>query len=129
MIIKKYILFFISILFVILSITLLIVSEEKQTNIIALLSLLFFAGGAVVFYILSNTFYDNTTKNIASILGTLIFTITSYFILPFNHLFDESRKYNPTIAWIIGITGIISFGFSFFRLITKLLKENDRNRN
>ncbi|TGN29801.1 hypothetical protein [Empedobacter tilapiae] len=129
MIIKKYIFFFISILFVILSITLLIISEEKQTNIIALLSLLFFGGGAVVFYILINRFYGNSTKNIANILGALIFTITSYFILPFNHLFDGSRKYNPTIAWVVGIIGIFFFGFGFFRLIIKLLKENDRNRN
>lgn len=124
MIIKnKKIYYLISILFVIISIFLLIASKEKQTTIIALLTLLFFGGGAIIVYILNNKFYNDKTKNIANIFGALIFTITCYSILPFNHLFDENKKYHPTIAWIIGVIGIIFFGYGFFILIIKLIKE------
>lgn len=127
MIIKnKKIYYLISILFVIISFFLLIVSKEKQTTIIALLTLFFFGCGAVVVYILNNNLYSDKTKNIARIIGYFIFIILCYAMLPFNHLFNDSRKYTPLLGWIIGIIGIPFFCYKIFELIIKLINENYR---
>ena len=127
MIIKnKKILYFISSLFVIVCLYLLIVSEDTQGRIKAFLGVLFFGAGSIIHYILQNNTIGYNVKLIAGIFGCLIFVIVSYSLLPFNHLFDESSKYNPTLSLIIGIVGILFFGFGFFVSLIIMFKKFNR---
>lgn len=121
---NKVILNSISILFVVLGIFLLLVSDETKTKIIAIICLIFFGGGNIAHNILLSNTSGSLAKNIAGMSGCLIFIIACFFILPFNHLFDNSWRYNPTIAWIIGIAGILFFFFGFLKFTINLLKRN-----
>lgn len=105
-----------------MSIFLLIVSEETRTRFIAVLCLLFFGGGSIVSNILSSEKSGNLVKNIAGMIGSLIFIIVCYYFLPFHHLFDGTRRYTPSLGWIIGITGILFFGIGFLIAIINILK-------
>ena len=129
MIIKnKIILNSICILFVAVSIFLLIVSEEPRTRFIAVLCLLLFGGGNIVSNILESEKSGSLVKNIAGMIGCLIFVIVCYYFLPFHHLFDGSRRYNPTLGWVIGIAGILFFGIGFLKLTINLLKEKHKEK-
>lgn len=61
-------------------------------------------------------------KNTAGMIGSLIFVIVCYYILPFHHLFDGVHRYTPTLGWAIGIAGILFFGIGFLKLTINLLK-------
>lgn len=128
MIKKKIILNSISIIFVVISIFLLIVSEETKTRIIAVLCLLFFGGGSIIYNILENEKNGSLAKNIAEMIGSLIFMLVCFFVLPFHHLFDDTRRYTPFLGWIIGITGILFFGFGFIKSVIKLLKRKNKDK-
>ena len=118
-------LYSIFILLTIVSVFLFCISDETKTRIIAIINFLFFGIGGIVTYILEREKSGVLTKNIAGILGCAIFVIVSYSLLPFNHLYEDSRRYNPILGWIIGIIGILFFGFCFFKLIIKLSKINN----
>lgn len=122
---NKKLFYTICILFSIGSIFLLIVSEEVETILISLLTILFFGCGGIVVYILDKKENAKKTKTIALMFGCLIFVISSYSALPFNHLLDDVSRYTPVSGWIIGVVGILFFGFGFIVSIKKLIKNND----
>ena len=127
MIVKnKLILNAISILFVVISIFLLIVSEETKTRIIAVFCLLLFGGGNIIYNIIESKKSGSLTRIIAGMIGCLILIVVCYYFLPFHHLFDGTRKYTPLLGWIIGITGILFFGFGFLKSIIILLKRKNK---
>jgi peptidoglycan/LPS O-acetylase OafA/YrhL len=118
---KKTLYYAICILFSLLSIFLLIVSTEQKVIIISLLNLLFFGGGGIAYYILDKK--ETKNKTIALMYICLLFIISSYAVLPFNHLFDGTWRYTPALGWIVGMAGIIFFGFGFIVSIIRIVKK------
>ena len=113
----------ICILFSLLSIFLLTVSAEKKVIVVSLLNLLCFGGGGIVFYVLDKKEIKNRSKTIALMFCCLIFVISGYAVLPFNHLFDGIWNYTPALGWIFGIAGIVFFGLGLVVAVIKLVKE------
>lgn len=83
----------------------------------------FFGGGGIVYNILVNEESGSLAKNIAGNVELSIFLIMCFSILPFNHLFDNSWRYNPTLGWIIGVIGILFFGFGLLKIYNKFIKK------
>lgn len=99
-------------------------SKNQRTTTLGIINLLFFGGGGIVYFILNKKSISNRLRNITLLIGCLIFIISSYYLLPFHHLFDNNRKYHPTIGWIIGIIGMLFFGYGFIISIIKLVKDD-----
>ena len=132
---KNKILFYsLCIIFSIIAIFLLIVSKGRD-EILASIALLLMSGvGGVCVYMLERkedkhiepektiTITDKRSKTIALMIGCLSFVIVGYLFLPFNHLFDNIRRYTPIMGWSVGIAGILFFGFGFVMSITSLIK-------
>lgn len=123
---NKKVLYGFWVIFCIISIWEILKNSDGKTGPIGYLTLMFFGGGVIVYFILTNNNIDFKIKRIANLIGCLIFVIASYFLLPFHHLFDGTRKYTPEIGWIIGLGGMCFFGFIFFKLILEMLKEHFR---
>ena len=121
-------------LFTIGSIYLLVGSEEIEVILVSVMNLLLFGVGGVCVYVLEKkenkdigqgktiTIIDQRGKMFALMLGCLSFVFACYLILPFNHLFDGTRGYTPVIGYIIGVAGILFFGFGFIMSIIRLVK-------
>lgn len=120
---NKKLFYTICIIFSLMAIFSLIVTEDTKTILISLLTILFFGCGSIIAYILDTKEKESNVRTIALLFGCLIFIVGSYSVLPFNHLFDNSHKYTPTLGWIIGIVGILFFGYGFIvsakKMITK----------
>jgi len=117
--------YIICIIFSIGSIFLLVKSEEANVIWISIMNLLLFGGGGIVFYILEKKENKkNTQRNkiIALFFGCLFFVFASYSVLPFNHLFDDTWRYTPILGWIVGIAGILFFGFGVIVSIIQFYK-------
>ena len=126
--------YIICIIFSIGSIFLLIKSDERDVIWVSLMSLLLFGGGGIAYYVLRKKENQNriTTKRnkiIALFFSCLIFVFASYSVLPFNHLFDDTRRYTPILGWIVGIAGILFFSLGIFVAIIQFYKYlKNRNR-
>lgn len=123
---KKKLFPFIAIFFSVIGIFLLINSNDKKTSLLGIINILFFGGGGIIYLILNNNKVGLRIKKIALLFGCLIFIITSYFLLPIHHLFDDNKKYHPTIGWIIGIIGMLFFGYGFIITLIKFLKNDGK---
>ena len=127
------------VLFVIVSIIMIAVSKETTDILLGVMILLAFCAGGMSTYMIQAkkkknieqeqiiTITDNRSKMTVSLLCYLSLVIVSYLFLPFNHIFDDThtsgfRRYTPTIGYIVGISGILFFGWTFFLSITRLVK-------
>jgi hypothetical protein len=131
---NKKLLYSICILFTIGSIFLLVVSEKTEVILVSVMNLLMFGVGGVCVYVLEKRgnkdieeektiiITDKRGKMIALTLACLCFVIVCYLVLPFNHLFDGNRRYTPSLGYIVGIAGILFFGFGFISSIIRLIK-------
>ena len=110
------------------SLFLLFKSDESNVIWVSIMNLLFFGGGGICYYILDkkedkNTIASKRSKIIALFFLCLFFVFTFYSVLPFNHLFDElTNRYTPTAGWIVGISGILFFGFGAIVAIIRFCK-------
>ena len=109
------------------SLFLLIKSDEGNVIWVSIANLLFFGGGGICYYILDkkedkNTITTKRNKIIALFFACLFFVFASYSALPFNHLFDDTWRYTPTKGWIVGIAGILFFGFGAVVAIIRFCK-------
>ncbi len=107
---------------------------KTKEIVLGIVTLLSFGGGGIVYYALNKkgnkkieksekiTIKESPRKLIFLLLGCLIFVICCYGFLPFNHLFDDNYKYTPALGYIVGITGILFFGFGFVTAIIRLVK-------
>jgi len=131
---NKKILYLICALFTIASIFLFVTSKEVKTTLVSIVLFLVCGVGGISTFILDKkenkdiaqekniTITDKRGKMIALMFACLCFVIASYFTLPFNHLFDDNRSYTPTMGYIVGIVGMLFFGFGFISSIIRLIK-------
>jgi len=121
-------LYIICIIFSVGSLFLLIKSDKGSVVWVSLMNLLFFGGGGICYYILDkkkdkNTITSKRNKIIALFFACLFFVLASYSALPFNHLFDDNTtRYTPTAGWIVGIAGILFFGFGAIVAVIRFYK-------
>lgn len=100
------------------------------------MNLLLFGGGGIAIYILDKkesknigqedtlTIAAKRTKMIALAFGCLCFVVASYWVLPFNHFFDNTRNYTPIFGYIVGIIGILFFGSGLIVSIIAIVKRS-----
>ena len=130
---NKKIFYSICILFTIGSIFLLVVSAKIEVVLVSIMDLLIFGVGGICVYVLEKKenkdieqektiiITDKRGKMIALTFACLCFVIACYLVLPFNHLFDGDRRYTPTFGYLVGIVGILFFGFGFISSIIRWL--------
>jgi uncharacterized ion transporter superfamily protein YfcC len=109
-------------------------TDEANVIWVSLMNLLLFGGGGIAYYILDkkenkNTIATKRNKIIALFFLCLFFVFASYSILPFNHLFDNTWRYIPTLGWIFGIVGILFFGFGVIVAIIQFCKYFKNNKD
>jgi hypothetical protein len=63
----------------------------------------------------------NRVKMLALMLMYLCLGVACNFMLPFYHIFDNSSKYSPAVGWVVGLGGVLSFGFAFIVAIIRLI--------
>ena len=127
---KNNIIFYISCtLFCVLAIFLIIMSGEIDISNITIL--LLFGGGGICYYLLDKkenkcikqknmiTIKDTRTKSVILMFGCLCFVICCFFILP---VFDSREIMPPYAGWVVGVIGILFFGYGFIASIKGLIK-------
>lgn len=107
-------------LFVLISIVILINAEVRKISILGYLCLLFFGGLGVISFIIENYKINKLIYDIFRIVGSLIMMVVCYYMLPFHHLFDGTRKYTPLIGWIIGIGGNLAIVYNIYLIVNKI---------
>jgi hypothetical protein len=131
---KKILLYSIYTVFTIVGIFIICVSDNKKGIWVGIVLSLFFGAGGVCTYILErggNKKIENKNeiiiieqrgKIIAVMTLCFVFVVLGYSLLPFNHLFDGTRGYTPTLGYIVGIVAILFFGLGFVISIKRLIK-------
>lgn len=119
---------------VIFSILSVVVIVNGGQTLLGIAMLLFFGGGGIVYYILSRkgrrriersgetTITESRKKLIVLLLGSSIFVVCSYLFLPFHHLFDEIPRYSPLLGYVVGVVGMLFFGFGVVTAIIRLVR-------
>lgn len=119
-----------------LALFLLFNAEDTNDVWVSIITLAFFGGGGIAYYVLNKrgdkkieqkdtlTIIAKQSKTIALIVACLIFIFVCYSALPFNHLFDNTGRYSPAMSYIVGIVGILFFGYGLIVSIIRLIKRN-----
>jgi hypothetical protein len=131
---KRIFLYSISAIFTMVGILMIYMSNEKKDVLMGVLVLLSFGVGGICINVFEKkgnkrakqkdvtTITEQHSKIIALMLSCLAFMVLGYFVLPFNHLFDNTRFYTPVMGWIVGVISILFFGYGFVVSIKRLIK-------
>ncbi|MDR2910952.1 MAG: hypothetical protein LBV47_06275 [Bacteroidales bacterium] len=131
---KRKLLYVISAIFTAVSIFLILKAENAKELLLGISTLSLFGVGGAAVYALERkgnrkierqqiiTLKQSRRKLIVLLWACLAFVLCGLLCLPFFHLFDDSPHYTPTRGYIIGIAGMLFFGFGAVASIIRLIK-------